>query len=165
MSFLFPTYNFLWGGICHSLTRFLFGVGSFISFSSLFFTAAGRWTKSVLVREEEGTQGKREDGSLNLSLPRNPCLSRLNDAAGGREKTNKNCRRWLSRGSLNSARKPRDSQGASLENRKKIKRSKNYHNALHFLKSWAILCIGLMQTKKKTELKGAIFLKNPFTLE
>ena len=66
----------------------------------------GRVFPPPVFREEEGTQGKREDGSLNLSLPRNPCLSRLNDAAGGREKTNKNCGRWFSRGSLNSARKP-----------------------------------------------------------
>ena len=37
----FPTHNFLRGGICRSLTRFLFGVGSNLSFSSHVFAAAG----------------------------------------------------------------------------------------------------------------------------
>ncbi len=54
MSFLFPAYNFLWDGIRHSLTRFLFGVGSFISFSNHVFAAASRWTKSVLVQQTYG---------------------------------------------------------------------------------------------------------------
>ncbi len=60
MSFLFPTYNFLRGGIHHSLTRFLFGVGSFISFSSHVFAAAGRWTKSALVNLKKISWSERK---------------------------------------------------------------------------------------------------------
>ncbi len=37
LSSLFSTHNFLWGGTHRSLTRFIFGVGSFLSISSHVF--------------------------------------------------------------------------------------------------------------------------------
>ncbi len=49
MSSLFPSHNFLWGGIRCSFTRFLFkGAIQFIYFQT-FFPAAGLWIQSVLV--------------------------------------------------------------------------------------------------------------------
>ncbi len=75
MSSLFPTHNFLWGGIRRSLTIFLFRVGSNLSISSHFFFCCRRSLNKVCSCFPSKPEAKLRTLSSSNFFPRSVSLN------------------------------------------------------------------------------------------